>query len=120
ADRLIHLSPSNSFLRPDEIQYLVEALLEGLPLEQLLIVASQAHLVDGGSDASLAQILDGGADRLYEALPVNFRRQHQFRALKEKIRSRMVSYSVGWASMRAPLEAALLQMIQPTVPVPVG
>lgn len=120
ADRLIHLSPSNSFLRPDEIQYLVEALLEGLPLEQLLIVASQAHLVDGGAEGSLGQILDGGADRLYEALPVNYRRQHQFRALKEKLRSRMVSYSVGWSTMRAPLEAALLQMIKPVSPVTVG
>jgi hypothetical protein len=120
ADRLIHLSPANSFLRPDEIQYLVEALLEGLTLDDLLIVASQAHLVDGGADASLAQILDGGADRLYEALPVAYRRQHQFRALKEKIRGRMVSYSVGWASMRAPLEAAFLAMIRPSVGAPVG
>jgi hypothetical protein len=115
ADRLIHLSPSNSFLRPDEVQYLVEALLEGLPLDHLLIVASQAHLVDGGAEASLAQILDGGADRLYEALPVTFRRQHQFRALKDRLRGRMVSYSVGWASMRAPLESALLSMIQPSL-----
>lgn len=119
ADRLIHLSPANSFLRPDEIDYLVEALLGGRALDELLIVASQAHLVDGGADASLAQILDGGADRLYEALPVAYRRQHQFRALKERIRSRMVSYSVGWGSMRAPLEQALLAMIA-RVAQPVG
>lgn len=113
AERLIHLSPANSFLRPDEISYLVEALLEGLSLDALLIVASQAHLVDGGSEGALSQILDSGADRLYEALPLAYRRQHQFRALKERIRSRMCSYSVGWSSMRAPLEAALLAMIQP-------
>jgi hypothetical protein len=113
ADRLIHLSPANSFLRPDEIQYLVDALVEGLPLEHLLVVASQAHLVDSGADEALAQILVAGAARLYEALPVSYRRAHQFRALKERLRSRFIAYSVGWASMRQPLEEALLTMIRP-------
>ncbi|MFS0562039.1 dynamin family protein [Terribacillus sp. 179-K 1B1 HS] len=76
ADIVIYLSPSNAFLRGEELQFLrstinilppIERKNDNIiePLGNLFVVASQAFNVDKGNIESLATVLDNGTDRLY-------------------------------------------------------
>ncbi|EOP02075.1 hypothetical protein ICS_05709 [Bacillus cereus BAG2O-3] len=76
ADIVIYLSPSNAFLRGEELQFLRNTLntLDPLerkdsniiaPLGNFYVVASQAMAVDNGNLISLQRILEEGAERLY-------------------------------------------------------
>jgi transcriptional regulator with XRE-family HTH domain len=82
ADIIIYLSIANGFLRSEDIEYLKETIttlrpIENInnklkPLNNLFVVASQAHTIDGGNINSLKKITDQGAERLYRTIPDKF------------------------------------------------
>ena len=79
ADVLVYLSIANGFMRSEDIAYIKEAIpgladiqeydgMEIAPLENLFIVASQAHVVENGNQEALDVILEAGCQRLEKSL----------------------------------------------------
>jgi len=79
ADIVIYLSIANGFLRGTDIEFL-KSVINGLPslesssnglqpLENLFIVASQAHTVEHGNQEELMKILAAGSQRFYKEVP---------------------------------------------------
>ena len=83
ADVLVYLSLANGFMRSEDISYLREAIsslndirsdgeAEIKPLENLFVVASQAHVIDHGNREELNEILTEGCERLERTLTDGF------------------------------------------------
>ncbi|WP_408895262.1 dynamin family protein [Paenibacillus taichungensis] len=79
ADIVVYLSIANGFLRGTDIEFL-KSVINSLPpldspsnhlhpLENLFIVASQAHTVDQGNMEELHRILEAGSQRLFREVP---------------------------------------------------
>lgn len=83
ADVIIYLSQANGFMRYEDITYLKENI-KGLPvfekcnsnklkpLENLFIVASQAHTVNAGDASQLDNILKAGCRNFTKTLPDHY------------------------------------------------
>lgn len=80
ADVIIYLSQANGFMRIEDITYLKRNICELpvwenkssnnlLPLSNLFIVASQAHVVNNGNRIQLSEILDVGCKNLLKTIP---------------------------------------------------
>lgn len=83
SDVIIYLSQANGFMRIEDITYLKRNISELpvwedrgsnalSPLSNLFIVASQAHTVNNGNRAQLAEILDVGCKNLLKTLPSGY------------------------------------------------
>jgi transcriptional regulator with XRE-family HTH domain len=79
-DVLVYLCAANAFMRGNDMEYLRMAIpvlpfLEKkgenkiIPLGNLFIVASQAHILEGGNIFSLQKILDSACVRFVQTLP---------------------------------------------------
>ncbi len=83
ADILVYLSIANGFMRSEDISYIKDAIpsladiqsfdeTEIKPLDNLFIVASQAHVVDHGNQTELQNILTAGCERFEKSLTNGF------------------------------------------------
>jgi transcriptional regulator with XRE-family HTH domain len=82
ADIIVYLSIANGFLREEDFDYLKETIsnlktIENkenklLPLNNLFIVASQAHTIDQGDIVQIKKILSEGNNRFSSAFPQGF------------------------------------------------
>lgn len=105
SDVIIYLSQANGFMRIEDITYLKRNISELpvwedktsnnlVPLSNLFIVASQAHTVNNGNRAQLAEILDVGCKNLLKTLPSGYWTE------REKVSGHIYS-DEGYAELRA-------------------
>lgn len=105
SDVIIYLSQANGFMRIEDITYLKRNISELpvwedktsnnlVPLSNLFIVASQAHTVNNGNRAQLAEILDVGCKNLLKTLPSGYWME------REKASGHIYS-DEGYAELRA-------------------
>lgn len=105
SDVIIYLSQANGFMRIEDITYLKRNISELpvwedktsnnlVPLSNLFIVASQAHTVNNGNRAQLAEILDVGCKNLLKTLPSGYWTE------REKASGHIYS-DEGYAELRA-------------------
>lgn len=119
ADVLVYMSLANGFMRSEDISYLKEAIstLADLqdcdkaiaPLANLFIVASQAHVVDHGNQASLRDILVCGCERLERSLTEGF---WEDRRKPEKLLDRFYTYTSNIFSLRERFENDLAKILE--------
>lgn len=119
ADVLVYMSIANGFMRSEDISYIKEAIpsLPDLPsfsneigpLENLFIVASQAHVIDHGNQAALNEILARGCDRLENSLTEDF---WDDRRKPEKLLDRFYVYTSNSAVLRERFEKDLADLLE--------
>lgn len=126
ADILIYLSISNGFMRNEDIQYLKESIsslniIESeesniIPLSNLFIIASQAHIVDKGNPESLKVILDKGCERFEKSLTPTFWKKRKKISNctydHEVLRSRFFTYTSDIEDLRTNFESSLTNIIE--------
>ncbi|MFS0883511.1 dynamin family protein [Metabacillus niabensis] len=130
ADIVIYLSPSNAFLRGEELQFLrntinilepIERKNENIiePLGNFYVVASQALAVDNGNIDSLMTVLDNGTDRLYTDInPEIWEKKNKATGYNysfEDLRKRFFTFAIDRQSLRNSLEIDLKRLLE-TIP----
>jgi transcriptional regulator with XRE-family HTH domain len=131
ADVVIYMSIANGFLRGTDIEFL-KTTLNSLPvienkenklspLNNLFIVASQAHTVDNGNKTELERILDAGATRLYSEVPEeiwqNREEQSVYKHTINDLRNRFYTYTTDKPYLREDFEQEVKQLLEklPTI-----
>ena len=126
ANVLIYLSAANTFMRDEDIAYLKEAItmlnpIENKenniePLSNLFIVASQAHIIDGGNIDSLNTILDEGCARFEKTITDNFWVSRESLTGKKYghdiFRSRFFTYTTDIEHVRSQFETDLKRLVE--------
>lgn len=116
ADIVVYMSQATGFLKGVDIEFLKGAIkaipvLENKnnkiePLENLFIIASQAHNV--GNEDKIKDILNCGCDRLYNNIPVEVWHEKEeisgFSYNKEILKKRFYSYTIDRRDLRANFE----------------
>lgn len=130
ADIVIYLSPSNAFLRGEELQFLrntinilepIERKNENIiePLGNFYVVASQSLAVDNGNIDSLMTVLDNGTDRLYTDInPEIWEKKNKITGYNysfEDLRKRFFTFAIDRHSLRNSLEIDLKRLLE-TIP----
>ncbi|MBT2217995.1 dynamin family protein [Virgibacillus dakarensis] len=127
ADIVIYLSPSNAFLRGEELQFVRNTLniLEPLerkdnniisPLGNFYVVASQAMAVDQGNLVSLKTVLDEGANRLYTDINPDIWEKKQnisgYEYSLDILRGRFFTFATDKHVLRDELEIDLKRLLE--------
>ncbi|MEK4885936.1 dynamin family protein [Bacillus sp. FSL W8-0223] len=130
ADIIVYLSPSNAFLRGEEIQFIRNSLniLDPLerkdsniisPLGNFYVVASHAKAVDDGNLVSLKNVLDAGAERLYTDINPEIWHKKQritgYEYTLEILRKRFFTFATDTQILRDELEIDLKRLLE-TIP----
>ena len=136
ADVIIYLSQANGFMRIEDITYLKRNINEMpiwenaddnnslSPLANLFVVASQAHTVDNGNRAQLAEILDVGCKNLLKTLPDGYwtaREKASGRTYAEngyaELRARFFAYTTDIPDICEPFNQELAKVLEvlPTI-----
>lgn len=126
ADIVIYMSIANGFLRGTDIEF-IKSTLNSLPvienedngltpLNNLFVVASQAHTVDNGNKMELEKILDAGAERLFNVIPEeifeNREEQSGYTHTKSSLRNRFFTYTTDKPYLRESFEAEIRQLLE--------
>lgn len=126
ADVVIYMSIANGFLRGTDIEFL-KTTLNSLPvienknnkigpLNNLFILASQAHTVDNGNKAELEKILDSGANRLFNEVPEeiweNREEQSGVQHSEAILRNRFFTYTTDKPYLRDDFENGFRQLLE--------
>ncbi|MEH6949413.1 dynamin family protein [Bacillus sp. JJ634] len=126
ADIVIYLSIANGFLRGTDIEFL-KSTLNSLPvienkqnkldsLNNLFIVASQAHTVNKGSKEDLDNILKAGAERLFNEVPEEIwgNREEQSGSVHtiDDLKKRFFTYTTDKPYLRESFEEELKQLLE--------
>ncbi|KGX88666.1 hypothetical protein N781_09715 [Pontibacillus halophilus JSM 076056 = DSM 19796] len=126
ADATIYMSPANGFLRGTDIEFL-KASLNALPafensqnelepLNNLFVIASQAHTINHGNKVEVDSILDAGAERFYREVPEeiweNKSEVSNYQYTVEEIRKRFYSYTTDHAGLREDFEKNLRYLLE--------
>lgn len=126
ADIVIYLSIANGFLRSQDIEFL-KSTLNSLPvienkrnkikpLNNLFVLASQAHTVNNGSQKDLENILGAGANRLYNSIPEeifkNRSEQSSYEHSEKVLRNRFYTYTTDKPYLRESFEAELRTLLE--------
>ena len=133
-DVLIYLSPANAFMRGSDISYLRQAIPtlpfiykddnnkddnnKIIPLGNLFILASQAHIIDGGNKYQLKMILDNGCTRFEQSLPGTLADFFKVRSetthcnCEDNFRFRFFYYTKDIPGLRKDFEDALRPVIE--------
>ena len=120
ADILVYLSIANGFMRSEDISYLKNAItcLPNLqsengvnvrPLENLFIVASQAHVVDNSNNFELENILNKGCERLESSLTDGFWKD---RMKPDKLVDRFYTYTSNNEILRKRFEEDFCKIVE--------
>ena len=127
ADVLIYLSPSNGFMSNEDTVFLKDAIrVLGCPeragantfgpLSNIYVVATQAHIINGGNPGKLEEILDSGCNRFWSCLTDKFWNERSaisgIAYTKEQLRKRFFSYTTDIASLRLPFEDDLRSLVE--------
>lgn len=127
ADALIYLSPANGFLSPEDFTYLKEGIgfltiperkngNKATPLANLYIVATQAHIPNGGNPEEIRKILDSGAERftasLTEAFWCNRKEITGYDYGQKELSARFFSYTTDISDLRKDFEDDLMHLIE--------
>ncbi len=126
ADIVIYLSIANGFLRGTDIEFIKNSInslpvLESKdndlkPLNNLFVVASQAHTVNGGNRSDLQDILDAGSKRLYNEIPEEIwknRSEASGYSYQESIlRERFFTYTTDKPYLREDFEKELKRVLE--------
>ncbi|PLT33627.1 dynamin family protein [Bacillus sp. V5-8f] len=126
ADIVIYLSIANGFLRGTDIEFIKNSInslpvLENRgndlkPLNNLFVLASQAHTVNGGSKNDLLDILDAGSKRLYNEIPEEIwenRAEASGYSYQEiHLRERFFTYTTDKPYLREDFEQDLKQLLE--------
>jgi transcriptional regulator with XRE-family HTH domain len=126
ADIVIYLSIANGFLRGTDIEFIKNSInalpvLENKanklsPLNNLFVVASQAHTVNGGNQNDLMNILDAGSKRLYSEIPEEIwknRSEVSGYSYKEShLRKRFFTYTTDKPHLRTEFEQELKHLLE--------
>lgn len=116
ADVLVYLSIANGFMRSEDIAYIREAIPalpeyndpQIPPLGNLFIVASQAHVIEGG-EQELDTILRYGCERFQKSLTDDF---WNGRKKPDKLLERFYCYTSNKATLRRRFEQDFRALIQ--------
>lgn len=121
-DILIYMSIANGFFRGDDILWIQNELpnLNPLPkdipasnrLDNLFIVASQAHTVANGSTKELSSILDRAAERFEATLPKGYWKHLGVKVTHEYFRSRFFTYSTNQECLREDFDKAIRSLLE--------
>ena len=126
ADIIVYMSPANGFLRGTDIEFL-KASVNSLPafeneqnklkpLDNLFVVASQAHTVNHGNARDLELILNAGAARFYREVPEEIWENkteisgYYYKELD--IRKRFFSYTTDKPQLRESFEKELKNLLE--------
>lgn len=120
ADIIVYLSIANGFMRSEDIAYVKDALPslpdfpEIKPLANLFIVASQAHVIDGGNQSELNDILSNGCERFEKSLTEGIWEERRKPAL---LRDRFYTYTSNTPTLRTRFEKDFRDIIEqlPTI-----
>lgn len=127
ADILIYLSPSNGFMTNEDIIFLKDAIhMLGcpesvnsdifMPLSNIYIVATQAHIIHSGNPEILDEILDSGCSRFWNCLTDKFWNERKaisgIEYAQDHLRKRFFSYTTDIASIRLPFEDDLRSLVE--------
>jgi transcriptional regulator with XRE-family HTH domain len=126
ADVVIYMSIANGFLRGTDIEFL-KSTLNSLPvienkenkldpLNNLYILASQAHTVDNGNKTQLEKIVDAGSTRLFSEVPEEIwkNRQDQSGHMHTTIdlKKRFFTYTTDKPYLREEFEHDFKQLLE--------
>lgn len=121
-DILIYMSLANGFFRGDDILWLQNELpnLNNLskdtnelkPLDNIFIVASQAHTVANGSMEQLSLILDKGSERFESTLPKDYWKRMGMKVKHDYFRSRFYTYSTNQKDLRKDFDESLSSILE--------
>lgn len=131
ADIVVYMSIANGFLRATDIEFIkstinslpvIENEKNGLsPLNNLFVVASQAHTVDNGSVIELDKILDSGSERLYSLIPEeiweNREEQSGFVHTESALRDRFFTYTTDKPYLRESFENEIRKLLEKLPPI---
>lgn len=112
ADILIYLSVANTFLHGEEMVYIRECLESRSSLEDIFIVASQAHTVSRGNQQQLEYILDTKAKDMYEKVLTDGLLSKINCTDIHKLRKRFFTYSTDIQLTRERFEETLIQRLE--------
>ena len=128
ADILVYLSQSNSFMGIDDVVYLKGGIshltsidnneeIDEPKLENLFVVATQAHIINNGNQEEINKILDRGSARFYNTLPETFWSERQSSSnesnyTESDLRKRFFSYTTDIKSLRSQFETELKKLIE--------
>ena len=126
ADIVVYMSIANGFLRAADIEFIkstlnslpvIENRGNGLnPLNNLFVVASQAHTVDNGNKSELENILDAGSKRLYNLVPEeiweNREEQSGYVHTEHVLRKRFFTYTTDKPYLREPFENEVREILE--------
>lgn len=126
ADVVVYMSIANGFLRATDIEFIkstinslpvIENKENGLrPLNNLYVVASQAHTVDNGNKTELTKILDAGSNRLFNLVPEeiweNREEQSGYIHTEATLRNRFFTYTTDKPYLRDSFENEIKQLLE--------
>lgn len=126
ADIVVYMSIANGFLRATDIEF-IKSTLNSLPvienedngltpLNNLFVLASQAHTVDNGNKMELEKILVAGSERLFNLIPEeifeNREEQSGYTHTKSSLRNRFFTYTTDKPYLRESFEAEIRQLLE--------
>lgn len=126
ADIVVYMSIANGFLRATDIEF-IKSTLNSLPvienkenelttLNNLFVVASQAHAIDNGNKIELEKILDAGSQRLFSLVPEeiwqNREEQSGYVHTESSLRERFFTYTTDKPYLRECFEEEIRQLLQ--------